>query len=921
MNLTIDHRFCHRYLRTLTALIILFTISLSSTVLQAATHTIVLSAETLPNGQLAYKMINHTSSGGAVPSYPAEATIPGPTLFVQRGDRVDVQLTNHTSVPVSFNVPRLSIGNTDPTAPGQTRRYRLNIRQAGTYTYHDEDASLLGLFGAVVVDEPNGVVQSFVDGDGSIKPVNRSQLDKEFVMFMVGSTFWATEISRDGTQKPLWTNPDLGAHLDDLIRFHILAVGPAHTFHLHAHRWVDPNSHRSTSPHIIDTHLLDDSNNSHVFTIKAGTGVGPGVWQYHCHLMSHMESGMNGRLIVVARDSGQSADSIAGASPSGAIFGHASDQPGLVTFIVSDEPASWFRSARGDALSPVTHTKSLEIIPPGSSVHFIMSDTEGVHTVTSLLWPTEAGHNDHGGDHFMIPFDETKAYRGGGILKLNVPGLYVFTCKVHPFMFAAVIVDDPATDGLDLGNTLDLISGINRLPTSSDLATRLLHTFFVTTTPKNWQDYTSSDPWKIAYPDVEVVVDIGKVSLPAVLNARYGNEINLSSLPSPAVPGVGEVWVDTQFEKTAGKTKPGTITVVDTRNWTLKRKIALPQINLNNPHNMWPNRDHSIVYLTQWFGDKLTLINQRTGRLINNIQVGDSPSHVMTLPNTDDVTVAINGENGVVIIPAGTTQVNYMLPTQQPGQAPANPHGHWISADGKRIITPNINTHDTGFYDVEAGKIVARTDTGAGQPGAHPIAIGMLPDASKVYTANLLHHSISVLDGNDGTLLKTINLIEHYNPITGEITGPVGVLPIQSPVSPDGKVLVAAAYGGQIVVIDTATDTIVKSLPCDPGCHGANFGAKQGGGYYAYITSKFSNRLIVVDPDPNGDGDLSDAEVAGAITLVADYSVPKDDTISSLPGFGGQGIVALPNVYHGWVQNLTSQWAAGLTDQQRNPVQ
>lgn len=73
--------------------------------------------------------------------------------------------------------------------------------------------------------------------------------------------------------------------------------------------------------------------------------------------------------------------------------------------------------------------------------------------------------------------------------------------------------------------------------------------------------------------------------------------------------------------------------------------------------------------------------------------------------------------------------------------------------------------------------------------------------------------------------------------------------------------------------------------------------------------------------DPNGDGDLSDAEIAGAVTLVADSRVPKDDKISSLAGFGGQGIVALPNVYNGWVQNLNSQWSAGLTDQQRNPVQ
>jgi hypothetical protein len=46
-----------------------------------------------------------------------------------------------------------------------------------------------------------------------------------------------------------------------------------------------------------------------------------------------------------------------------------------------------------------------------------------------------------------------------------------------------------------------------------------------------------------------------------------------------------------------------------------------------------------------------------------------------------------------------------------------------------------------------------------------------------------------------------------------------------------------------ITIIDTATDTLVAVLPCSAGCHGVNFGAKKGGGYYAYVSSKFSNDL------------------------------------------------------------------------------
>jgi hypothetical protein len=62
-----------------------------------------------------------------------------------------------------------------------------------------------------------------------------------------------------------------------------------------------------------------------------------------------------------------------------------------------------------------------------------------------------------------------------------------------------------------------------------------------------------------------------------------------------------------------------------------------------------------------------------------------------------------------------------------------------------------------------------------------------------------------------------------------------------------------------------------------------NFGAKAGGGYYAYVTSKFSNHLIVFDIDPNNDGDTTDAEEVGSVFLAGDTVTPvvtSDDTIT-----------------------------------------
>ena len=950
-----------RKLLTAVAFGLVVSMPLGSTVALAASHTIVMSAEILPNGQHGYKMVSHGGNHGS--TYPAVAVIPGPTLFVKQGDSVSVQLINNTKEKVGFKVPGLSTGS--KVAPGQTGSYSVDTSATGTHPYHDGKLGLTGLFGAIVVDRPDGKVESYLDADGKIVPVKQQDVKKQQVLFMVGSTFWGTEISQDGKQTPLWTNPTLGAVHNDIVRFHILSVGPGHTFHLHAHRWLKPvtetrrdksghsrddkdrddyahfrrdgdrdedgdgdddhhhNSSKGTvehrgTPGIIDTKLMADRFDSHVFTVKAGTGVGPGSWQYHCHLFSHMEAGMHGSFRVDPVGSSQMGTSIAGASPHGAIFGHTSNDPGLVTFVISDQPGTWFKSARADTIFGITGgTRSLEVLPPGGSVNFIMSDTNTVHTMTSLLWPSGADH---------MPFDQVRAYKGGGLVHLSKPGLYVFTCKVHPYMFGAVIVDDPATDGLDLGDTIDLATGIKNLPTSSDLATFLLKTFFIATAPNNWQDFTSGKPWHITYPNVPVRITGGTVvNLAEVLTARYGNDIALTPPTPPRIHGVGEVWVDTQFEKTAGKSKPGTITVVDTATWKATRKIALPEINMNNPHNMWTNKDQSVVYQTQWFDNKMTMIDKRTGKLIKNIRVGEAPAHVMTRPDNDDITVTNNGEDGVSIIPAGTMKVKEIMPTQKSGQLATNPHGHWISPDGSQVVTPNIFTNDVGFYDIDSGAILERTPTGGSAPGAHPIAIGMMPDASKFYAANLLHHSVSVIDRN-GTLLKTINLIADYNPIDGTIQdrdgdgqATVGILPIQLPVSPDGRAVVVANMGQSIIVIDTLTDRVVKMLPCGAGCHGANFGAKKGGGYYAYVTSKFANELIVVDVDPNNDGNLSDAEVAGRVPLVSNSHTHTDDRITSLAGYGGQGVLAIPNVYNSWVKNLPDEWKSQLTPAQQNP--
>ena len=628
-----------------------------------------------------------------------------------------------------------------------------------------------------------------------------------------------------------------------------------------------------------------------------------------------------------------------------------------VTFKVTDVPGHWF-----DTGVDIAGTRSLAIIAPGDMVKF-KQDVESRHTVTSLIWPSNAKPEE------LI--DQDAANVNNHHVKLHTPGLYVFVCKLHPYMLGGVIVDDGTTPGLDIGQKLTLLgvtpTGTLTFDSYSDLTLRLLRAFFIVTNPSNWKDYSAAkvgQPYQPTYPNVPVrVYSNGALvtdpsfplphHLPLLGDAVVGQGYDGKNIPvqvKPSINGVGEVWVDTQFELTAGKKPnfPGTMSVVDaSSNWEVKRKIALPNQNMNNGHNMWPSHNQEQMYQTEWHGKSLFVLDRVNGTLLQEIEIGNDPAHVMTRVDTEDVHVGLNGEDGVVELernPAtGLLTKKRVISMQDPNNPtkPTQPHAHWMGHDGATMATPNANSGDSSLFDFDEDKVVSKLPT-----GALSIAVGMMPDSSKYYVSNYLGHDLSVINMMSlppSRVGDNISLLLGYNQVSGS-TGPdfpctptpatistpgvpclIGGLPVQTPVSPDGKFAIQGnTLGGTITILDTATNQVVAILPCDPGCHGVQFGAKQDGGYYAYVTSKFANRLIVLDYDPNNDGKLffpapEKPTIAGWVIL-ANNTVPNDDAITGNKGMGGQGVMPIPNVYNGWVQKLPVGFCTPLTVQQRNPL-
>ncbi|MFB9269371.1 multicopper oxidase domain-containing protein [Bradyrhizobium erythrophlei] len=232
-------------------------------------HQLTLVAKKAADGSLTY-----------------DGTIPGPTIEIYEGDKVELTLVNELDLPVSVHVHGVHYDiDSDGTRmtgsfapPGGKYLYRWTAAPgtAGYWHYHDHVVGPgmdgvrgieQGLYGALIVRKP-----------GDRLP------DKTFVLVMQSVWF---------NNKRYPSTPLLEAKLGERVEFVVITHGSRfHTFHIHGHRWLDPGTNR-----IIDT-FTQNAGESTGFQVVAGEGVGPGAWMYHCHVHDHLEDGMLGFFVV-----------------------------------------------------------------------------------------------------------------------------------------------------------------------------------------------------------------------------------------------------------------------------------------------------------------------------------------------------------------------------------------------------------------------------------------------------------------------------------------------------------------------------------------------------------------------------------------------------------------------------------------------
>ena len=236
--------------------------------------------------------------------------IPGPTIRMDEGDCVQINLVNDSKQLVSLHFHGvdytvLSDGtphNRGCVKPGRSTTYVISAHvpapradgtfdpgNAGYWHYHDPcngtphgtDGIRKGLYGALIVNRAS-------DPRPARPP---------FVVVFNGRTI---------NNKRAPRTPIFKANIGERVEFVVIGHGDLmHTFHLHGHRWADTRTGELSSlednAQLLDNKVLGPAD-SFGFTVIAGEHVGEGAWMYHCHVQGHSDAGMAGLFVVRGPD-------------------------------------------------------------------------------------------------------------------------------------------------------------------------------------------------------------------------------------------------------------------------------------------------------------------------------------------------------------------------------------------------------------------------------------------------------------------------------------------------------------------------------------------------------------------------------------------------------------------------------------------
>jgi YVTN family beta-propeller protein len=212
-----------------------------------------------------------------------------------------------------------------------------------------------------------------------------------------------------------------------------------------------------------------------------------------------------------------------------------------------------------------------------------------------------------------------------------------------------------------------------------------------------------------------------------------------------------------------------------------------------NPHEIIVTPDQRFAYLTNYEppGNTISVIDLVQRKHIKQIETGDYIRiHGSAMAPDGKYAYFTAGQTGYVVeVDTKTNEVTRGIPTH--GKIS---HMVYVSPDGKRLYTANIESENISVIDRLSGELVTQIKCGSGVEG-----MAFTPDGSYLWAANQTGGTITIIDVSTNTPVETFNCPG---------------MPVRIRFTPDGKLALVPGWikEGVLTVIDVNTRKELKRI-------------------------------------------------------------------------------------------------------------
>jgi YVTN family beta-propeller protein len=206
------------------------------------------------------------------------------------------------------------------------------------------------------------------------------------------------------------------------------------------------------------------------------------------------------------------------------------------------------------------------------------------------------------------------------------------------------------------------------------------------------------------------------------------------------------------------------------------------------------------VYVTNFGGASLSIVDTTSGKVIATIQTPAGPHGLVASPDGKRIYVACLNGQALAVIDTTTNTLTQTLPL------PDNAHPYSVVSDktGRYLYVTDNFIGRVLVVDTTKLQHPAQAVVGGGKAGQQPVLLAISPDGKRLYVTNS-GGNLSVLDVAADPVHPAL-----------VATVPVGRSPHGVAVSPDGRyVVVANILSGNLSVVDAASNQVIATLPAE----------------------------------------------------------------------------------------------------------